>query len=106
MSLKWTDKRKYKFLWQRIFRGYGDDETWSLDHEVSRFILPRLIRFKELNNGHPAGLTEKKWNNILDKMIFAFQRKIDDPIEYDSVKEKKMQEGFCLFGKYFQDLWW
>lgn len=106
MNLKWTDKRKYKFLYQRLVRGFGDEETWNMDYVFSVFILPRLKRFRELHNCCPANLTPEKWENILNKMIFAFERIIEDPIEYNEKLNKKMDEGLKLFGKYFRQLWW
>lgn len=41
-------KRFWKFLRQRITRGWDDSETWSLDSKITEFILPRLKRFKEI----------------------------------------------------------
>ena len=106
MSLGWKDKRKYKFMWQRITRGFSDMDTWNMDYVFSVFILPRLRRFRELHNGYPANLTPRKWKNMIDKMIFAFDRIIQDPIEYNKKADKKMHEGLELFGKYFRHLWW
>lgn len=55
-------------------------ETWSLDVNLAKYILPRLKKFKELNNGYP-GLDEvdtpEKWDEALDKMIQAFEYVID-----------------------------
>lgn len=55
-------------------------ETWSLDVNLAKYILPRLKKFKELNNGYP-GMDEvdtpEKWDEALDKMIQAFEYVID-----------------------------
>jgi hypothetical protein len=92
-------------------RGFSDSETWSLDVVISKFILPRLKRFKEVNNGYPGHLTPEGWNEIIDKMIFAFEFNITMD-EWSSNKEgfdaevAKYEEGMQLFAKYFRDLWW
>lgn len=106
-----SDKRVKKFIWQKITRGFSDDETWSLEYGSAKWILPRLRRFKELNNSHPMDLTFEKWMEIIDKMIYAFETIIarDDPdkdINWDLDIDKKVKEGLELFGKYFLDLWW
>jgi hypothetical protein len=109
-------KRWFKFQWQIFTRGYADSVTWSLDNEISKFILPRLILFKKLNNGFPSGETEKTWDKKLDKMILAFelQQKDDDIYYVDGVwnkrkynlDQKKITEGFTLFIKHYNDLSW
>lgn len=67
-------------------------ETWSLDITFAKYIIPRLKKFKELNNGYPGDEemdTPEKWDDALDKMIQAFEYVInldeywiDDP-RYD-----------------------
>jgi len=109
------DKRYKKYVSQLRKNGFCDCETWALDSVISEFILPRLRRFKELNNGFPMGLSIGKWNNILDKIIFSFEwnllKEEDDIYEKLTSKEKKISwkkynEGMELFAKYFRDLWW
>lgn len=67
-------------------------ETWSLDITFAKYIIPRLKKFKKLNNGYPGDEemdTPEKWDDALDKMIQAFEYVInldnywlDDP-RYD-----------------------
>lgn len=52
--------REFKFFWQRLTRGFGDDELWSLDDTIAEFILPRLKAFTKQRTSHPTGLTEEK----------------------------------------------
>ena len=105
-----NDELKEKYKQQRIERGFDDSELWNLDYTIASFVLPRLKRFKELNTGYPAILTEDSWDKILDTMIEAFELKVNDnddrTLEEDKIVDKKMQEGFKLFGKYFLHLWW
>ena len=68
-------------LWKKQVkeRGFDDRELWSLDFTISKFILPRLQAFKKQKAGYPGHLTEKKWDNKLDKMIAAFTLLAKDP---------------------------
>jgi hypothetical protein len=108
------DKRYAKHLKQLKENGFSDSETWSLDSVICQFILPRLIRFKEVNNGFPIGLTEQEWNDILDKMIFSLDWSLNwEEDKYDALSKeeqavmwKRYDEGIALFSKHFRDLWW
>lgn len=119
-----------------IYTKFKDKETWYLDVVIAQFILPRLKRFKKLNNGIPTSLffdgedyhindetyteqASKKWDTILDEMIWTFEQ-----LAYDSSPDKKdseswdeykvrcqqwtnnVEHGLQLFAKYFRDLWW
>jgi len=102
-------KRSFRFLYQRLTRGWDDSETWGLDHELAKHILPRLKRFKEVTNGYPNELTPESWDAILDEMIFAFQfYSTEKMYQWDSTPEEysRVQKGLELFGKYYPDLWW
>lgn len=103
--------RCFIFTYQKLTRGFSDRVTWNLDKDISKFILPRLKRFKELNNGFPVGLTTEQWDEYLDKMILAFEinmryHKYDVSQEPSKEDWKKFDEGIELFGRYFKDLWW
>jgi hypothetical protein len=63
---------------------------------------------------HPGDISMEEWNEILDKMIFAFKWSIteDEEANYtlpDKEKEenwKKYEEGMNLFAKWYMGLWW
>lgn len=97
------DKRWNEFKQQRCENGFDDSETWSLDCTISKFIEPRLKRFKEIKAGYPSNLLEEEWDMILDKIIYAFECINKDNI-FDN--EKQVSEGLNLFRKHFFDLWW
>jgi hypothetical protein len=148
-------------------------DTWSMDHTLADIILPMLKQLKTTKHGSPsvddqdvpeglglrsteAGPKEnewdtddnwfKRWDWVLDEMIFAFEHKVDDSwqdafrsgefdhktvacewdkngkatmyhwedgpnhtykCDYEGMKkvEERMQNGFALFGKYYQNLW-
>jgi len=148
-------------------------DTWNMDHTLALIILPMLRQLKATQHGAgfvddqdvPEGIglqsTEaepkeydtdtdsnhfKRWEWVLDEMIFAFECKLDDSWEdqfregeidwdsvpcawdakgeptmyemkdgpnytyqcdYDGMKvvQDRIQNGFRLFGKYYQNLW-
>ena len=102
-------KRYIKWFFQRITRGFDDRETWELFYTIAKFLIPRLKRFKEVNNGYPNRLTEQQWDEILDKMIEAFQlsiKEFENGDFIDKEEEEKIEHGLQLFSRYFLHLWW
>jgi hypothetical protein len=105
-------------------------DTWSMDHTLAMIIHPMLVQLKETTHGYPNQLTEERWNEILDEMIWAFDQKNkdnweeqfygpykenpDEPlrghfewIDYDGMRkhQERMTAGFKLFGEYYENLW-
>jgi hypothetical protein len=78
-----------KRIWQNLTRCWNDSDTWGLDNTFAQFVLPRLRRFKELNNGVPGNFEinklnggdfeeqKKEWDAILDKIVEAFDRVVN-----------------------------
>lgn len=101
-------RRDVKFFWQRITRGFSDEETWNLDSRLSELILPRLKRFKEVNMGYPPDISWEEWQIILDKMILAHEWYATDCSERNESVEyyAKVAEGMELFSKFYGMLWW
>lgn len=121
--------RELLFEEQRAERGFDDSETWNLDHTIAVFVLPRLKAFKEVHCGSPCqpnkdcqlkSIGEKEWNQILDKMIYAFEIHASEDMSfgYDldhtdqekfsrEYKERmdKVSEGLKLFAKWYGNLW-
>lgn len=134
-------------------------DTWNMDHTLALIIVPMLKQLKETKHGAPsvdtsdvplflkptqlevvrykeAGETDKnffkRWDYVMDEMIWAFEQIVDDDDEkqfYDhsdidpedsmevSVKKlkvdregldahnKRIENGLRLFGKYYRSLW-
>jgi len=150
-------------------------DTWSMDHTLAHIVLPMLKQLKATKHGSPLVDDEdvpehlrstaapakenewdiddnhfKRWDWVMDEMIFAFNCKIDDsweeafregeldwisvPVDvhgnevpkgehkywqmkdgpkntykcdYEGMRvvEARIQNGFRLFGKYYQGLW-
>jgi hypothetical protein len=171
-AIKWAwDRVDRKIDYVKIDRW----DTWGMDHTLGMIALPMLKQLKKDKHGAPlvddedvpeelkstsAPVKEneydiddnhfKRWDWVMDEMIFAFEHKLDDswqdayrsgeidlvwtPIDaagnvvpkgehkyyrmdhgpndtykcdYDgiAVVEKRIQNGFRLFGVYFQSLW-
>ena len=168
--------RAIQWVWDRVHPSINYVkidrwDTWSMDHTLSPIILPMLKQLKATQHG--AGFVDdddvpeelkstlappkenewdtdanhfRRWEYVLDEMIFAFDHKADDswedafrsgehdlihvPCEWDEagrptmyqmkegpnntykcdyegmqVIEARIQNGFRLFGKYYQNLW-
>jgi hypothetical protein len=132
-------------------------DTWSMDHTLAVIIVPMLKQIKETKNGAPFVDDEdvpeelkstsappkendydtdenwfKRWDYILDEMIWAFEQKLDDNwtsqyydhsgvdesadinTQIEQIKidkeglnkhEERVKNGFRLFGKYYECLW-
>lgn len=110
MKLKWYIKQK----WQKLTRGYSDEELWNLDCTICKWVLPRLKSFKKQTKGYPHGFNNiEEWKEVIQKMIDAFEiYSTEDLPDYafssSSIEEdsKRVKEGFKLFSKYFRNLWW
>ena len=98
-------------------------DTWSMDCTLAMIIHPMLVQLKATTHGYPGNLTEERWNEILDEMIWAFGHKskeIDagdmcadkcsnfgDPICKACLKEtqERMTNAFKLFGEHYESMW-
>ena len=149
----WFDRRTQKIK-VRIDRW----DTWSMDHTLAHIVLPMLVQLKRTKHGAPSvdnadvprelrmskkDMTQfakdgsaddkffKRWDWILDEMIWAFNQKNRDHWEDDyygpyiesedkrelfgrfewtddagrKAHQARMTNGFKLFGKYYENLW-
>ena len=131
-------------------------DTWSMDDTLALIILPMLKQLKETKHGAPSvslkdvpeslwpvgekgmskpyqGETDenyfKRWDYVLDEMIWAFEQKTSDHweeqyygpyiegktgslgsfewVDDEGLKahQERMTNGFRLFGKYYENLW-
>lgn len=139
-------------------------DTWNMDNTLAHIIVPMLKQLKDTQQGAPYVDMEdvpeelrsessvddvddnhfKRWEYILNEMIFAFESKLNDweeqfwkvkpeidwntPAETDELSipgitpvvwktegvcdyeardayANRIQNGFKLFGKYYQGLW-
>lgn len=128
-------------------------DTWSMDHTLALIIVPMLKQLKETKHGAPFVDDEdvsnelkstsappkenewdtdenyfKRWDYVLDEMIWAFEQKCLDDWESDYYRgagdgfpggyklvwedpegrkahQERISNGFRLFGKYYENLW-
>lgn len=83
-----------------------NEELWSLDYTIAKFILPRLIAFRERfikNKTKPISEQE------FDKMILALEYAIitgeEGFAKYDLFNNIDVNEGAKLLGDNFFKLW-
>ncbi len=97
-----------KNLWIRLRYGSGCCDVFNLDYHLAKIILPHLKEFRKNPFSYPAHFnSHEEWEEILDKMIWAFDDFVngdDFPADYEE-QYRKQQEGFELFGKHFRSLW-
>ena len=103
-------------------------DNWNLDHTLALVILPALKQFRSNLHSAPkvddADVPEalhrsnaptvddwenddnwfKRWDYVLDEMIFAFEIIATDN-DYHSTENERVQNGLRLFGKYYLHLW-
>jgi hypothetical protein len=132
-------------------------DTWSMDNTLSYIIHPMLLQLKETKHGAPFTDDEdvpkelrsyvappkenewdtdanhfKRWDYILDEMIWAFAQELKDDdeneffdhsesdgvedwkekmnkieVDYEGLEahQKRKANGFRLLGKYYSNLW-
>jgi hypothetical protein len=93
----------WKFLWQRLVRGWDDSELWDLDFTIAKFVLPRLKEFRLQSDGFPSCIKSKQeWENILDDIIYAMDATVKQGAGADI---DRWQRGLKYWGQYFNYLW-
>lgn len=116
-------------------------DTWNMDSTLAYIVVPMLKQLKNEKQGAPAvensdvpkalrvnpnkktyskkddELYFKRWEWVLDEMIFAFETKNTDWSsefftedllkDYEGYKktQERISNGFRLFGKYYDALW-
>lgn len=116
------NKRMHKKWLKKQGLYVNPKETWNLNCNIAKYILPRLKMYKRLTIAYPGygeANTPEKWDELLDKMIWSFEQVANDYEIYASINFKdsdwmdkykdlndKIQEGLMLFAKWFQHLGW
>ena len=98
---------------QRFERGFDDTETWHMDRTMALFIIPRLKRFMEVNNGIPNGETQESYDEKIRYIISAFENYyVSDKYfnSVDIVERKKLtddvRQALDYLSKLWFELWW
>jgi hypothetical protein len=99
---------KEKHRQRRFEFGFDDTETWHLDRTMALFIVPRLKRFMEVNNGIANGETEESYYEKLRFIIQAFENYYATDQYFNSVdieERKKLTDDVRLAVEYLSKLW-
>lgn len=98
---------------QRFENGFDDTETWHIDRTLALFIIPRLKRFIEVNNGIPTGETVESYNEKLNFIISAFENYYSTNKYYEStdIEERKqltddVRKAVDYLSHLWFELWW
>lgn len=119
---EWIDERRKRKIKIKI----DSYDIWNLDDTLSLIVVPLLRELKRLQHGAPSVDDEdvpdelkrnlsdsnlevdsnwfKRWDYIIDEMIFAFEKVIEDDV-YDIDVEERINRGLRMFGKYYRGLW-
>ena len=100
-----------KYKKQREEQGFDDTETWHLDKTLALFLIPRLERFIQVNNGFPTGETEESYDKKLNFIINSFKEYYyneDQEVSLEIEKERLLnaKKAAALLGELWFDLWW
>ena len=73
-------------------------EVWNLKAHLASCIYDSLLQFKNLERtSYPSDISDKKWEEYLDKMLFSFKEisrnYSNDPLEIH-VKNKNLSDIF------------
>ncbi len=98
---------------QRFEQGFDDTETWHMDRTIALFIIPRLKKFIEVNNGIPTGETVESYDEKLNFIISAFENYYATDKYYQSTdnEERKqltddVKQAVEYLSKLWFELWW
>ena len=100
-----------KYKKQRDERGFDDTETWHLDKTLALFLIPRLERFIQVNNGYPGGETEESFNEKLNFILKSFKEYYNgenNEVSLELEKERLINanKAVAILGEIWFDLWW
>lgn len=110
--------KRIRKKWAKAHGTYvNPNETWALDQNIAKYILPRLKLFKKDSITYPGSgdmNTVEKWDEALDKMIYAFEclEQDDYGLHDENCADKwkeikpKIEEGLFLFAKWYMYLNW
>ena len=98
---------------QRFENGFDDTETWHMDRTIALFIIPRLKKFIEINNGIPVGETVESYNEKLKFIISAFENYYATNRYYESVDDTErkqltddVKQAVEYLSKLWFEMWW
>lgn len=150
-ALQWVYSHTVNPIFARMKRKIkvriDDYDVWGMDNTLAHIIYPMLVKLRGAKHGAPNIDDEdvpdelkstaaepkknkwdtdsnhfKRWDWIMNEMIYAFEKEIDEewdmeiykrePEGWDDAKfaqlkviQTRISNGFRFFGKYYQALW-
>ena len=120
-----------KYAWQRVFMGYDQRVSWSIDHYLAKMIPNWVYDLRHAKiGGIPMSIFQKypldkeyeiseenenkaldEWHSILIEIENGFKDYLRlDEIDFNDPErknmEKRFERAFDLLRQYFSDLWW
>ena len=89
---------RIKRFFQRLFRGFDDSDTWSLDYTFAKWVLT-LLDDKRVKYCSTVKMPHGEWKSILVKIIDAFETIVID--DCDVRQGSRVSEGIKLFSEYY-----
>jgi hypothetical protein len=98
---------KEKHRQRRFEFGFDDTETWHMDRTMALFIIPRLKRFMEVNNGIANGETEESYYEKMRFIVKAFEDyyATDKYFNGENEEKEKLTKDVRLAVDYLSKLW-
>lgn len=109
-------KRKIKYWFQILTRGWSDEETWNLDYSFIKWVNSRFKVYKE-QAGKIVDLEYHKFTykkktytqlELIDKVIDLTDEYIKNANAnwYDDTLDPIKNEVFDIFKKIYWSMWW
>lgn len=121
--LYWDIYKKVKFGFQRMFRGYSNQDLYAFHYNWVERHYKMLKDFKKHSPKYPTNITEEEWDTILDEMIYHLEmmdeEKVTETLQRGMPKdwmpacnlvweimERNRKAFFVLFSEHFYDMWY
>jgi len=84
---------RIKSFFQRGLRGWAVSDVWGLHYYLATVISKSMRNLKKQSHSHPPNLTEGKWIDIINEIIYTFEvaERISDSELY-LINDKKLRE--------------
>ena len=97
-------KRKSVFITDYKEKGFCDIDLWCLATTTAKFVLPRLIEFRDkvVKNGSQNYRSIEDYN----AMIYSFQKIVNNDHMYVKEEERnKILKGLVMFSEQLTGMW-
>lgn len=101
---KEDDTREELYKQQRIERGFDDSETWSLDGTFSKFMLPRLERYREITKDMFS--EQDDFNIKIEELIESLKIHICEDTIHTNETREQIKKGLRHLPEIYLGLWW